>query len=959
MTTQPVKGDVLPVGLKVVKEGQSVQYKRGKTLTSYSSLFELTDSTNKPCSHIILYGHSGIEKTALVSQIAYLWAESKSGGTFKLAKDLKEFQYAFVISGSKVKPGMDLVDSIIDQLLCDFPKQELTDKLKERKCLFLIDECDQLVQDNSVLLEDPLLQVDTGNFVLVTCRCDVVDRLQQKYHHFTFVSKSGMSVSQIHAYIRSFYAEQPDAASALIEEINANRSMQSLASSDVPLGLPHICITWQEQKDQELESRSIQVTHVLQSMIGHMSEQVKARDEGENLDVYGVLARVGKLAIGCLFDSESSIEAKQLNLEDLEYILKLGLMQRELSLKSEHVTFIHQVFQHYCAAVFWASLFQDEMERFVYYLHKLTKKNTIHFQFLIQFCCGLAPNTLTSIAPYLLKLSEVHADIHSSTSKDVHTPLETTDQEQTVGETNSGYHFSNSKRIDSSGGMINIPEVDVILKIPKGAVKKSTLLSVTVDPMEKHPTVQTDQLILGPVISCKPDGQKFLKPVTIVVPHSGVNVTERCLQVWCKSKADDPWGIIYNGLDSPSKYDVSVIVEGNKIKLRVKHFSYFDYITAPFSRFRDWLIPPELKLEMFAYMHPAFVNMRQNVNLKLYAVRMDEPANRKMVEELEKTNPLSGMCCIPWSFVLKPNGNNLTVTVRDIDPVNKWIPARENTVSSEISYANIQVGGTGSRCEIKFCRNDEVGAPQWFEGSFQTKQDGNPNTIETIYFDDLYAQENAQVNERNNAQQEPVNAPNVQAPNDRNNAQQGPVNAPNVKAPNESTEPQRLTMASGKSALEQRNMPQCKPSNDRSQHGRNSTGQQGSPTQSLKPSDNSTNPCVKQKSSESKDSSSVITPMFVPSSITPTSKSFQGDCGPFLKKVARMIEPKWQDVAHALGEQCQDFEAEWSVCSWWPAYKMLLSWQAKLQPCEFIQLREILADAVRPVNDNLADQIIS
>ncbi len=90
-------------------------------------------------------------------------------------------------------------------------------------------------------------------------------------------------------------------------------------------------------------------------------------------------------------------------------------------------------------------------------------------------------------------------------------------------------------------------------------------------------------------------------------------------------------------------------------------------------------------------------------------------------------------------------------------------------------------------------------------------------------------------------------------------------------------------------------------------------------------------------------------------------KTAQGDFGPFLKKVAMKIEKRWKVVAHALDftdEQCEEFERKRSVSSWWPAYMMLHTWQTELPPCSFGQLREILADAVRPVDSRLADTII-
>ncbi|XP_072047932.1 uncharacterized protein [Amphiura filiformis] len=954
---EPQVGHLLPVGLKVLEDSNPSVYQRGKVLTSYSDLFGIVDSANKLSKHLILYGNPGSGKTTLISKIAYQWGTNVHG-----IKYLHQCKFVFVISCHRIKAHMNLVDAIIDQ--CDLSKisvakEDIVAMLGQHPCLFLLDGYDELPCDgNMEVFNDSLLK---ENFVLVTSRsCELADKFCFDHPQFVCASISGLSVTQVHAYIRSFFDQQPDLADALIEEINSNQHMLLLAS--IPFLLHLICITW---KNLPAEKRSLQVTHVFQNMVGYMSVQLRARGETDNLGIDAVLGRVGKVAINSLFENELSVEMKQFNMEDMECVLKLGLVQRDLS-QQQHITFVHRTFHEYCAAVFWASLFELERERFVFYLHKLTKKNAVSFQYLIQFCCGLAPNAFSVIAPHLIKISNTYSPTDQ-------TPIPQLEQVDDIHQGSLLLSKTKSKEqqdmpspkaiehcsiIDSKGGIISLPDVDVVLKIPQGALKESITASVTVDAMEEHPTLEEDQLILGPVISCKPDGQKFLKPVTISVPHSGVNITERCLQVWCKSDSEvgkGAWEKIYDGSTNYAQDDVSVIVEGNKIKLRVKHFTLYDLVTAPISMLSSWL-KPELILDILMYMYPVNILTCRNVCLRVYAIKKYDAASRQMVEDAEEKNHTSGMCCIPSGFVLKQNGSMLRIPVKRIDPRDKWLPDAGCDTIGHISYANIQGGGLASRCEIMFWTKDELHQPQWFEGSFDIEQDGNPNnTVDKIHFYDSMAKENCNTETGQPQAAPPTEPADLLGPHvaleqpairhPRDDGQQPAVPAPDPAA----RKPQ-----SGRSALEQPMIPQYQAE---SQSQRKSKIQDGA-SSSDKPSNRGSGDSVIAPEEQ-------IIPKFEACSLTCQSSSGASatssswDSGPFLKTVARNIEIRWKKVACALGftlEQCVEFEAGVCYGSWWPAYKMLLAWQVKLPPCGSSQLRDILKDAVRHVDDQLADQ---
>ncbi len=321
--------------------------------------------------------------------------------------------------------------------------------------------------------------------------------------------------------------------------------------------------------------------------------------------------------------------------------------------------------------------------------------------------------------------------------------------------------MTSAKIIDNQGGSVSLPDMGMVLTIPPDALKESTKVSVTFDPCEKHQELERDQLVLGPVISCKPDGMEFSKPVTFSVPHAGYKITERNIQVWCKHKSDEApvsWEKIYDGSSGHAEDDVMVRVDGDRIKMRVKCFTLYSFVTAAITTL--WS-QPGLILEILAYMDPVNVKISRDVKLIVYAVKRGDLASRRLVEAEEKKKNESALCCSPWTYVLNPSGNNLKVTAKNTKPADKWLP--DDSTTKAILYDHIQAGGIGSRCEIKFRQNSAIEKANYFEGSFQTVQDGNADTVETIYFDDSTAKRHLESDNGNEQMTAPLNTGNISA----------------------------------------------------------------------------------------------------------------------------------------------------------------------------------------------------
>ena len=89
-----------------------------------------------------------------------------------------------------------------------------------------------------------------------------------------------------------------------------------------------------------------------------------------------------------------------------------------------------------------------------------------------------------------------------------------------------------SKTITSGGGILELQEFGVCLEIPAGALRGKEDISVSVvSANDDHPPLG-DNFILAPMVHLEPDGLQFLRPITLTVIHSGVDLKLRNLQVW-------------------------------------------------------------------------------------------------------------------------------------------------------------------------------------------------------------------------------------------------------------------------------------------------------------------------------------------------------------------------------------------------------------------------------------------
>ena len=96
-----------------------------------------------------------------------------------------------------------------------------------------------------------------------------------------------------------------------------------------------------------------------------------------------------------------------------------------------------------------------------------------------------------------------------------------------------------SKTVSAEGAIVELEDLGVRLEIPHGAVSKEELVSVSIvsPKKEDHPPLG-ENFIVAPIIRLDPDGLRFEKPITLTVPHSGVDLKLRNLRIWNKTQSN-------------------------------------------------------------------------------------------------------------------------------------------------------------------------------------------------------------------------------------------------------------------------------------------------------------------------------------------------------------------------------------------------------------------------------------
>ncbi|XP_022095039.1 uncharacterized protein LOC110981631 isoform X2 [Acanthaster planci] len=138
---------------------------------------------------------------------------------------------------------------------------------------------------------------------------------------------------------------------------------------------------------------------------------------------------------------------------------------------------------------------------------------------------------------------------------------------------------------DFYGGTLGLPEYDVHLYIPQGAIPSGKIEEVYlyVNPMVQSVSGLHSRALLSPLVECGPSGLKFLKSVVLHLPHfatnggTGWDITAGVSYSESEDTHSDDW----NNL-SPDE-NSNLIINQQQIILALDHFSTYAAIGTPFN----------------------------------------------------------------------------------------------------------------------------------------------------------------------------------------------------------------------------------------------------------------------------------------------------------------------------------------------------------------------------------------
>ncbi|XP_072014910.1 uncharacterized protein [Amphiura filiformis] len=358
---------------------------------------------NKPATRVLVKGVAGSGKSTLLAKLAYNWAQQKCDSP------LSSFDLVFILSLREVQRRQGLIDAIFQQILAKDTKVSVDELQKfiedhPSKVLILLDGFDEYIYDVARLSGiDGILHYEVLRdcHVIVSTRPHKHFRQHQSCH--VSVNLTGFSPENVKLYMKKFFKGNTEMVDGLSNRLKESEILTSL--SNIPVILMLMCLLWEdEQKLPDTQSELYQ-DFALYLWRKYCIKQGKQAEDDSDAEFKKAISELGQIAFEGLCPKGNIKEEKLVFSEkDFSEIsqtqslfdlgCETGLLTRE-RLRSKlnmisHVTFLHKSFQEYCAAKYWASLFDTDSDQFQSILKQICTWDVLLSKIeLLKLCCGL------------------------------------------------------------------------------------------------------------------------------------------------------------------------------------------------------------------------------------------------------------------------------------------------------------------------------------------------------------------------------------------------------------------------------------------------------------------------------------------------------------------------------------------------------------------------------------------
>ena len=373
-------------------------------LAKNEDLVALQTTQGKPSTRVLVKGVAGSGKSTLLAKLAYSWSQQKSDSP------LSKFDLVFILSLREVQRDCSLTDAIFEQILADdtnVPKRGLQMFIESHpsQLLILLDGFDEYRFKNILDIEN------IGKIISYKLLRDCHIILSTRPHehvvkhqsHYTSVKLIGFSSQNVVLYMVKFFDDKRAMVVSLFERLGESDVLKSLAI--IPVMLMLMCLLWEDE--QKLPDTQSELYHEFAMYLWrkHCIRQKKAIniDDEDNKfreEFNKTILELGHVALDGLCPAgnvkQEKIVFSQRDFEKNLYDVgcETGLLTRE-RLRSKlnvcnAITFLHKSFQEFCAAKYWAMLFQTKPDHFEYTLFQIESWDALLRKFeLMKFVCGL------------------------------------------------------------------------------------------------------------------------------------------------------------------------------------------------------------------------------------------------------------------------------------------------------------------------------------------------------------------------------------------------------------------------------------------------------------------------------------------------------------------------------------------------------------------------------------------
>ncbi|XP_072020841.1 twitchin-like [Amphiura filiformis] len=251
--------------------------------------------------------------------------------------------------------------------------------------------------------------------------------------------------------------------------------------------------------------------------------------------------------------------------------------------------------------------------------------------------------------------------------------------------------------IDKNGGTLWLSKIKARLEIPEGAInlpKGQTSVKIDISlyrEQKNRPQLDNDHMMITPIIRCGPKDTEFNKPITLVLPHSGVTCANLGdIKLWYMS-SEGTWKTLPSESKNGSK-EVAWLkqIEDKEAIVKVNRFCGYCLSTSGIH-----------KRQMLMFMKPKDIKpSTKKLYITAYAVRDDQ-------SDVITTEKHAGgwvLCAEKRPFKIESTDTkDLTVKITAIDQDSGW---KVDDDTGEISHRDLQSGDDCSQCELSFTKLD-------------------------------------------------------------------------------------------------------------------------------------------------------------------------------------------------------------------------------------------------------------